>query len=76
MECVVVDALVLSVSLLEDRGEDIGAARVAQLLLEPLFKTQDGLVDLVQPAGLILGLLPGQDVRFYCDLFREEVAAK
>ena len=57
--------------MLEDQVEGIGAARVAELLLEPLFDTKDGLVDLVQPVGLILGLLPaGREVGFRCDLFR------
>ena len=47
VECVVVDALVLPVGLLEDQGQGIDAARLAKFLFETLFDTQDGLVDLV-----------------------------
>jgi len=63
-------AFVLSVGLLEYQGEGVGSARVADLLLESLFDTQNSLVDLVQPVGLILGLLSGRDVGFHCGFFR------
>ena len=69
VECVVVNARVLSVGLLEDRGDGVGAARVAELFLEALFDSQIGLVDLVQPVGLILGLLPGRDSGCHCNIF-------
>ena len=59
----------LSVGLLEYRGECVGSARVADLFLESLFDTQNSLLDLVQPVGLILGLLPGRDVGFHCGFF-------
>jgi len=40
------------------------------LFLESLFDTQNSLEDLVQPVGLILGLLSGRDVGFHCGFFR------
>ena len=55
---------------MEDQGEGIGAARAAELFLETLFDTQDGLVELVQTVGLILCLLPGCDVGFHCNILR------
>ena len=47
IESVVVDALVLPLGLLEDRGQGIDAARLTKFLFETFFDAQDGLVYLV-----------------------------
>jgi hypothetical protein len=47
IECVVDDALVLPVGLLEDQGQGIDATQLAKFLFETLFDTQDSLLDLV-----------------------------